>query len=102
MQVRIQFQGTESSPWMDQLIRKKVCKLNRYLRASSTVLVTLKADGKCFKSTICIQDRRQDFTFSAIGYNLYESFSITLDMAVKSMSDHHKKLKARVHRKFAA
>lgn len=103
MQVQVQYQGNaESSPWMDQLIMKKVSKLDRYLRSSASVEVYLKTEGQCFKATLFIQDRRQDFTFSAIGYNLYESFSLALDMALKTLSDHQRKLKDKVQRKFAS
>lgn len=100
MQVRIHCQGFDHSQWMEQLILKKVSKLERYLNSSAKVDVYLKSDGKCFHSTLSVQTRSRGFAFTSVGYNLYESYSLAHDKAVKGLSEHKRMLKDKINRKF--
>lgn len=100
MQVHVHYQGFGQSQWMDQLIIKKICKLERYLSSSAQVDVFLNNDEKCFYTTLVVHNKKQHYAFSSEGYNLFESFSKATEKAVKDLSNEKRKLKDRIHRKF--
>ena len=100
MQVRVHYQGFGHSPWMDQLIIKRVNKLERHLSPSAQVDVFLRADENCFFTTMVIHNRKYHEAFSAQGYNLLESFSRASEKAVRVLADQKRKLKDRIHHKF--
>lgn len=102
MQIHVHYQGFGHSPWMDQLIIKKVNKLERYLSPSAQVDVFLKVDENCFFTTMVVHNRKNHDAFTAEGYNLFESFSKATEKAVRVLSEHNRKLKDRIHRKFVS
>lgn len=100
MQVRVHYQGFGQSQWMDQLIIKKISKLERYLSSSAQVDVFLNNDEKCFYTTLVVHNKKQHYAFSSDGYNLFESFTRATEKAVKELSVEKRKLKDRIHKKF--
>lgn len=99
MQVQVNFQGLDHSPWMDQFITKKVMKLNRFLSPSATVMVHIKQNNICYSTTLAIHSMNHDYAFSSEGDNLYESFSLAVDKATRSLCEHKRQIKDRISRR---
>lgn len=99
MQVQVNFQGLDHSPWMDEFITKKVSKLNRFLSPSATVIVHLKFNNNLYSTTLSIHSMHHDYAFSGDGDNLYESFSIAIERATRALSEHKRQIKDRISRR---
>ncbi len=101
MHVKVHYQGLDSSPWMDDFITKRVEKLSRYLNAASGLQVQIKFANRTYSTTLAIHNHH-DYSYSAEGENLYESFSSAVDKATRGLSENKRKIKDRIHRKFAS
>lgn len=99
MQVQVNFQGLDHSPWMDEFITKKVAKLNRFLSPSATVVVHLKFNNDLYSTTLSVHSMNHDYAFTGDGDNLYESFSIAIDRASRVLSEHKRQIKDRISRR---
>jgi ribosomal subunit interface protein len=87
----------EHSPWLNQLIERKVEKLQRYISPTAKVSIYLKNEDKTYISTIDVLNMKHHHAFTASGLNLYEAFSFALDKATRALSEHKRKLKNRIH-----
>lgn len=99
MQVQVHYQGLEASPWLDQFMTKRLEKIERYVGPTAHVQIHLKRDANNYSTTLAVHGLFRDYAFSADGDNLYESFSLTVDKAVRALGEQKKKLKDKIHRK---
>lgn len=99
MQVQVHYQGLEASPWLDQFITRRISKLERFLGQASSIQIHLKFENKQYSTSLAIHGLLKDYAFSANGENLYESFSLAVDKASRSLGEQKKRLKDKIHRK---
>ena len=99
MQVQVHYQGIEPSPWVDQFIARKIEKLDRYLGQAATVHIFLKFENRQYHTMLSIHGLFKDHAFSSNGENLYESFTLAMDKATRSLGEQKKKVKDKIHRK---
>lgn len=102
MQVHVHYQGFAHSQWMDQLIVKKVSKLERFLSSHAQIDVFLNSDEKAYSTTLIVHNKKQHYSFSSDGLDLFESFTSASEMATKELSEEKRKLKDRIQRKFSS
>ena len=102
MHIRVHYQGFGESHWMDQLFTRRLSKLERYLGPTAQIDLFLSHDEKCYFSKFVIHHKKQHFVFSSSGYNLYESFSLTCEKAVRELSNHKRKIKEKFLRKLGS
>lgn len=94
MHIRVHYEGAEQSPWMDQLMTKKVIKLSRYLSPTAKLDIFVRQLEKtAFQTRIHVESARHVFDFQSEGDNIYESFSGAVDKASRSLSDHKRRFK---------
>ena len=101
MHIQVHYQGLERSPSMEQFVVRKASKLGRFLSRSASVHVNLKLEGRNFITTLTVHNLNNDYAFSSAGVNLYESFSIAIDMASRALGDHRKKVRQKIHRRYS-
>lgn len=101
MQVKVHYEGLDHTPWMDDFITRRVGKLERYLHQASHVLVNVRFQNKQYSTSIAIHNPHHDFAFSSLGLNLFESFTAAVDKASRTLSDHKKKIKERINRRWS-
>lgn len=99
MHVQVHYQGLKHSPWMDQLISKKVEKLMRYLNPAASIHVHLKQEKTTYTTTLAIHNQNHDYAFTAGGENLYESFAASVDKASRVLGEHKRQIKDRIGRR---
>jgi len=102
MQVQVNYQNIDRSPWIDQLIEKKLDKLSRYLANSASIQVHLKLENANYHTTLVIHNALHDYAYNCDAENLYESFSSAIDKASRSLKEHKQMVKNRIHRKLVA
>lgn len=102
MQVQVHYQGLDSSPWMEQFITKRVAKLERYVNNSASVLVNLKFENRTYVTSLAIHNMNHDYAFTSNGENLYESFSLAIDKATRSLGEHKRMLKDKINRRYSS
>lgn len=100
MQVHVHYQGMDPSPWLDQFIASRINKLERYLGQASTVEIHLKHTDRTYKTSMAIHGVFKDYAFSSDGENLYESFTLAMDKASRSLGEQKRKVKDKINRKF--
>jgi ribosome-associated translation inhibitor RaiA len=101
MHIQVHYIGLKSSPWMDQFISRKVSKLYRFLSPSASVHVNLKLEGWNYITVLTVHNLNNDFAFTSSGVNLYESFSTAIDMALRALGDHRKRVREKIHRRYS-
>lgn len=99
MQILLHYDGPQASRWMNEFIIKKVKKLDRFLNPSAKVEVFIKNENILCCTTIAIHNPKHNYSFSADGENVYESFSMAVDKATTSLSENKRKFKDRIHRR---
>lgn len=100
MHVQIHYQGLESSQWINQFINGKVEKLDRYLTPASKIHVHLKFENRNYVTCIDVHSPNHNYAFRSDGDNLYESFSLAIDKAARSLGEQKRRLKDKIHNKF--
>jgi ribosomal subunit interface protein len=101
MHVQVNYQNLDHSLWMEQFIVKRVERLNRYLSQPSRVQVNLKLEKSRYVTTLAIHNSHHDYAFSTEGLNLYESFSLAIEKAVRTLSEEKQKAKDRKNKSFS-
>jgi ribosome-associated translation inhibitor RaiA len=99
MQIQVHYQGLESSPWLEQFIAKKVAKLQRYLSPAASVRMNLQYNDGQYNTCLAIHSYRHDYAFTANGLNLYDSFSLAIEKASRTVSEDKRKLKKKIRLK---
>ena len=99
MQIKVHYQGLESTPWMDQFITNRVSKLNRYLNPSASIHISLKMENQLYVTILSVHNLNHDYTYTGQGENLYESFQLATDKAARGLGEQKRMLKDRIHRK---
>lgn len=101
MQTQIHYQGLESTSWTEDFMTSRVQKLERYLGPSASIQVHVKQiNNQSYEAAIAVHGFKHDYAFRSTGENLYQAFMLTLDKAVRTLSEEKRKLKDRIHRKF--
>jgi ribosomal subunit interface protein len=102
MQVQINYQGLDHTPWMEQFITKRMVRLNRYLNSSASIQVHLKFEHKSkrYLTSLSIHNLNHDYAYTSEGQNLWESFSMAVDKASRSLSEHKRIAKDRINKRF--
>ena len=100
MQVQVHYQGLDPSPWLDQFIGHRLEKIERYLGPSASVHINLKYENKTYVTALAIHGFFRDYAFTAEGENLYESFSLAIDKASRSLGEQKRRMKDKIHRRF--
>ena len=101
MRVQIYYDNLNSSTWTDDFIESRVQKLGKYLNPSVLIHVNLKMDKKVYSTNIVIHHSHNDYAFVAEGENLFESFTMALEKAMRTMGVEKRKLKLRVNKKYS-
>ena len=99
MQVQVHYQGLEASPWLDQFITRRLSKIERYLGQAASVQIHLKFENKQYVTSLAVHGLFKDYAFSANGENLYESFSLAIDKASRTLGEQKRKIKDKIHKK---
>ena len=100
MHVQVHYQNLENSPWMDEFIESRVNKLKKFLPDSASVQVNLCHDkNNKYVTNLAIHNPHHDYAFTSEGANLYESFSLAIDKAKRSLGDHKQKVKDKINKK---
>jgi ribosomal subunit interface protein len=101
MQIQVFYQNLKCSSGMEKFILKKVAKLDRYLSRSCQVLVSFRAtDEHTFSTSLAIHHTHHDYAFTAEGENLYESFSLAMEKATRTLSEQKRNLRDRINKRF--
>lgn len=100
MHVQVHYQNLENSPWTDKFIEDRVSRLNKYLSQSSSVQVNLRYENRSYVTSLAIHNPHHDYAFSTEGMNLYESLSLAIDKAVRSLGEQKKRMKDKINKKF--
>lgn len=100
MQVQVHYQNLENSPWMDQFIERRVSKLNKYLAQSASIQVNLKYSNRSYVTSLAIHNPYHDYAFTSEGANLYESFSLAIDKAARTLGEQKRKIKDKINKRF--
>jgi ribosome-associated translation inhibitor RaiA len=99
MQIKVHYQGFEGSPWMEEFITEKVEKLKTYLSPASTILANIELSKGVYKTNITIHNHH-DYSFTAKGENLFESFTSAKSMALRALKENKRKVKDKINRKY--
>lgn len=100
MQIQVNYQGLDHTPWMDQFITRRVSKLNRYFTPSANVVVHLKFTNRLYVTNLAIHNGHKDYAFNGEGENLYESFSQAIDRATRVLGEEKRKIKDKINKRF--
>lgn len=100
MHVQVHYQNLENSPWMDQFIESRVNKLNKYLSQAANIQVNLKFENRKYVTSLAIHNTNHDYAFTGEGSNLYESFSLAIDKAARTLGEQKRKLKDKINKQF--
>ena len=101
MRVQIFYDNLNSSTWTDDFIENRVKKLEKYLNPSALIHVNLKWDKKVYSTKVVIHHSHTDYAFGAEGENLFESFTMALEKAMRTLRDEKHKLKLKVNRRYS-
>lgn len=102
MHVQVHYQGLDNTPWMDQFITSRVNKLERFLNDGATVQVNVREFKGRYITALAIHNPYHDYAFSADGLNLFESFSMAINKATRVLSEHKRKVKDRINRRYSS
>lgn len=100
MQVNLEYQGVESSPWMERFITRKLEKLNRYLTPASTVKVLLIKHQDDCEACIEVTNNTRFYTCSSKGGDIHSAFSDALEKASRELGEQKRRARANIHSKF--
>ena len=101
MQIQVHYQGLDNTPWMDQFITNRVNKLSRYLSQGATVQVNVRQNkAGIYSTSLAIHNPYHDYAFSSDGGNLYESFATAIQKATRALSEHKRKIKDRINKRY--
>jgi ribosomal subunit interface protein len=99
MRVQVHFQNLQNSPWMDNFIEQRVNKLDRYLARAASVQVNLRYENRRYITSLAIHNH-YDYAFSADGANLYESFTLAMDKAVRVLGEQKRRWRDKINKHF--
>lgn len=100
MHVQVHYQGLDNTPWMDQFITRRVSKLNRFLGEASAVQVNIKLFKGQYITSLAIHNPYHDYAFTSKGSNMYESFAGAVEKASRALSEHKRKIKDRINKRY--
>lgn len=101
MQVKVHYQGLQNSDWTDGFITSRVHKLDRYLGQASSVQVNVRqVRNNAYVTSLAIHNPYHDYAFTSEGSNLFESFQAAIDKAVRALSEHKRKIKDRINKRY--
>lgn len=100
MHVQVHYQGLDNTPWMDQFITNRVNKLSRYMGQASAVQVNIELFKGRYITSLAIHNPNHDYAFSSEGGNLYESFSLAVEKASRSLGEHKRMIKDRINKRY--
>lgn len=93
MEMRIHYQGTGESPWMNEYLESKVGRLERYLPSGALVRIEL-SPTKC---RISVTTHKHDYQFLAEGNDSFEAFTHSFEDALRSLRFDHQLTMNRIH-----
>lgn len=99
MQVKVHYQGLESTSWMENFITERVDKLKNYLSPASSIHIHVEL-AKGVYTTIMTIHNHHDYSFTARGENLFESVSAAKSMALRTLKENKRMLKDKINRKY--
>lgn len=100
MEVRIEYQGIEGSPWMREYLESKLARLERYLSPGSHIDIYLISEAdQCF-SRFKVRTLRHEYSFDKEGSDIYEAFTSALDEASLILRREHLKIRQKYHHQF--
>lgn len=101
MNVKVHYQGLESSAWIDQFVAIKLAKLERFLANASSVKVSIKYLNDTYVTMVAIHNpNNKDYAFTSEGINVFDSMSSAVDKAARSLGEHKRKIKDKINKKF--
>lgn len=94
MIIRIQYQGIDGSPWMEEYMEGKLARLERYLSPDALIVVDLGDNT----TELYIQNLSHEYEFSDEGGDLFEAFSTVLEDALRILRTEHQRIINKIHR----
>jgi ribosome-associated translation inhibitor RaiA len=99
MQIKVHYQGLDSTPWMEDFIAEKVEKLKTYLTPASTILANIELAKGVYTTNITIHNQH-DYSFTAQGNNLFESFTAAKNKALRVLKENKRMMKDKINSKY--
>ena len=100
MQIQVHYSHVKNTEWVENFLRSKTEKLGRYLTSSANLQVHLKNENNQYTSTIVFYDKNADLTVSASSENLYESFTIAVNKAMRILGEQKRRVKDRIKKNY--
>ncbi len=97
MEIRIQYQGIEGSPWMTKYLEGKLARLERYLSSAARIEIDLISKGDQCLSELSVKTLSHEYNFDKEGSDVFEAFSTALDEALMILKREHKKIREKYH-----
>ncbi len=92
MEIRIQYQGIEGSPWMTKYLEGKLARLERYLSSGARTEIDLISNGDQCVSVLTVKTLNHEYNFDREGCDVFEAFSGSLDEALMILKREHMKI----------
>jgi ribosomal subunit interface protein len=93
MEVRIQFQGIEESPWMKVYMEGKLAHLERYLSTGAVIEIDLISQGNQCLSNFSIITTGHKFDLEKEGDDMFEAFTSALNEVTTTLRNEHMKIR---------
>lgn len=92
MNIQFLFQGTSGSPWMNEYMKGRLERLEKYLPRNAEIQIELVTGSLHHLTNLSIRTSRQHYRFAGKGSDLYESFTSVLEEALKVLRLDHQKI----------
>ena len=95
MRVRVRLQGLKVSNGMDQLILRRISRLERYFSRTASIEVSLCNIDNKFLSEIKVSDKIEQ-TFLGEGFDSYEALTQSIDKASRILTNEKREKQSRL------
>lgn len=96
MEIRIQYQGVDGSPWMEEYMEGKLARLERYLSSGAEIEINLISQGDRCYTHFKVKSLHHEHHLEKEGCDIFEAFTLALEEAAMVLRREHLK----VHQKF--
>ncbi len=93
MEMRIQYQGIEGSPWMTKYLEGKLARLERYLSSGAQIEVDIISRGELCLTCFTVKTFSHEYDFQEEGCDVFEAFTRALDEAAMILKREHLKIR---------
>ncbi len=75
MEMRIQYQGIEGSPWMTEYLKRRLARLERYLSSGAQIHINIISQGDLCFTHLTVSTLSHQYKFENDGCDVYEAFT---------------------------